>query len=111
MIPKRVGASTQPCFTPLPMSSKGSETLLLNCTDPFVLEWKGSVKLCSLGGQPIFRSALKRPSLLTRSKALVRSMNATKQGHLLLSALLLELSEGEHHVHSRPFSSEATLWF
>ena len=33
------------------------------------------------------------------------------QGHLLLSALLLELMEGEDHVYCRPFSSEATLWF
>ena len=31
------------------------------------------------------------------------------QGHLLLSALLLELTEGEDHVYHRPFSSEATL--
>ena len=33
------------------------------------------------------------------------------QRHLLLSALILELSEGEDHAHRRPFSSEATLWF
>ena len=31
------------------------------------------------------------------------------QGHLLLSALLLELTEGEDHVYHRPFSSKATL--
>ena len=33
------------------------------------------------------------------------------QGHLLLSALLLELTEGEDNVYHRPFSLEATLWF
>ena len=33
------------------------------------------------------------------------------QGHLLLSALLLRLTEGEDHLYHRPFSSEATLWF
>ena len=74
-IPKRIGASTQPYLTLLHIS-KGSERLPLNCTVHFMLEWKGSIKLCSLGGQPILQRALKRPSLLTRSKALVRLMNA-----------------------------------
>ena len=31
------------------------------------------------------------------------------QGHPLLSALLLELTEGEDHVYCRPISLEATL--
>ena len=84
--------------------------LPLNCTDPFMLEWKDPIKLCSFGGQPIFQSILKRPSLLTRKVENLGEVNeCDKQGHLLLSALLLELSEGEDHVHRRPFCSEAIL--
>ena len=60
--------------------SKGSERLPLNCTVPFMLEWKDSIKPCSLGGQPILRRALKRPSLLRRSKALVKLMKAMYRG-------------------------------
>ena len=67
-MPKSIGARTQPCLTPLRMSN-GSEELPLNCTVLFVLVWKDSIMLCSLGGQPIFGRTLKRPSLLTRSNA------------------------------------------
>ena len=86
-MPKSVGARTQPCLTPLQISN-GSEELQLNCTVPFVSVWKDSIMLCTLGGQPIFGRTLKRPSLLTRSNALVRSMKAMYKG-MLFSALLL----------------------
>ena len=46
----------QPCLTPLRMS-KASERFPLNCTVPFMLEWKDSIMLSSLGGQPIFSRA------------------------------------------------------
>ena len=78
-VPKSIGARTQPCLTPLRISN-GSEELPLNCTVPFVSVWKYSIMLCSLGGQPIFGRTLKRPSLLTRSNALVRSMKAMHKG-------------------------------
>ena len=81
-IPKNVAARTQPCLTPLRISS-GSEGLTLNCTVPFESEWKDSIMLCSLGGQPIFGRNLKRPSLLTRSNTLVRSTKACVQGHTM----------------------------
>ena len=74
-IPKSAGAKTQPCLTPLRIS-KGLEELPLTCAVIFVSVWKDSIMLCSLGGQPIFGITLKRPSLLTRSNALVRSMKA-----------------------------------
>lgn len=45
-----------------------------------MLLWKDSINLCSLGGQPIFGRILKRPTLLTRSNPLVRSMKATYRG-------------------------------
>lgn len=38
--------SRQPCFMPLHIS-KGSDELPLNCTVPFMLERKDSIKLCS----------------------------------------------------------------
>ena len=72
-IPTIVGERTQPCLTPLRISN-GSMELPLKCTVPFVSVWKDSIVLCSLGGQPIFGRTLKRPSLLTRSNALVGSM-------------------------------------
>ena len=78
-ISKSVGARTQPCLTPLRISN-GSEELPLNCTVPFVSNWTDSIMLCSLGGQPIFWRTLKRPSLLTRSNALVRTAKATYKG-------------------------------
>ena len=78
-VPKSIGARTQPCLTPLRILN-GSEKLPLNCTVPFVSVWKYSIMLCSLGGQPIFGGTLNRPSLLTRSNALVRSMKAMYKG-------------------------------
>ena len=78
-LPKSIGARTQPCLTPLRISNV-SEKLPLICTVPFLSVWKDSIMLCNLGGQPIFGRTLKRPSLLTRSNALVRSMKAIYKG-------------------------------
>ena len=97
-IPKSVGARTHPCLTPL-QASKGLEELPLNCTVPFMLVWKDSIMLCNFCGQPIFSRIWKRLSLLTRSNAFLGSMKAIIQGHLLFSALLLELAKGEDHVY------------
>ena len=88
-VPKSIGARTKPCLTQLQISN-GSEKLPLNCTVPFVSVWKDSTMLCRLGWQPMFGRTLKRPSLLTRSNALVRSMKAMYKGIIMLfSALLL----------------------
>ena len=51
-------------------------------TVPFMSSWKDLMMLRSLGGHPILRRILKRPSLLTRSKAFVRSIKATEGGCL-----------------------------
>lgn len=48
---------------------------------PCMSSWK-DVGILRLGGHPIFCRGLKRPFLLTRSKALVRFMNATHSVHL-----------------------------
>ena len=77
-IPKRVGASTQPCLTPQRILI-ASDMLPSNRTVPCMLLWKDSRKVRSFGGQPIGGRILKRSSLLTRSKALVKSMKAMKR--------------------------------
>ena len=64
-IPKGVGARRQPCLTPLRISN-GSEELPLNGTVLFVLVWKDSITICSLGGQPIFGSTSKRGRIWAR---------------------------------------------
>ena len=74
--PKREGARTQPCFTPLLMSH-GSDIPPSYWMVTFISSWKDLIMLCNLGGQPIFRRTLNSPSLMTRSNALVRSMKAT----------------------------------
>ena len=67
-MPKRVGARTQPCFTPFLMSN-GSDILHSYWMVAFTSSWKDLIMLCSLGGKPIFRRMLKSPSPLTRSNA------------------------------------------
>ena len=49
-----------------------------------MFSWKDLIKLCSFGGHPVFRRMLSRPSLLTRSNALVRSMKAMNSGSAVL---------------------------
>lgn len=73
---------------------------------------KGSNQAMQLCGQPIFRRMLNSPSLLTRLKALVRSMKAMSRG-LCCS---LHFSCGCQRekiiiINCRAFGSEATLGF
>ena len=65
--------------TALPDSTvnvKGLGDVFIELHCPFMSVRKDFIRLCSFGGQPILSRALNRLSLLTRSKALVRSMNA-----------------------------------
>ncbi len=73
-MPKRVGANTHPCFTPLFMG-KESEVDPSYRTVPFISVWKEIIMLRSFREQSIFPRSSNRPFLLTRSKALVRLMN------------------------------------
>ena len=75
-IPNNFGARTQPCLTPL-QTGRGSNVEPSYTTVPFMSSWKETTMLRSLGGQPIFSSRRKNPFLLTKSKALVKSMNTT----------------------------------
>ena len=76
---KSVGAKTQPCLTPMLMSN-ASDELPSNLTVPRDPSWKDLMKLRSFGGQPIRCKMSNRPSLLTMSKAFVRSIKAMKRG-------------------------------
>ena len=80
-IPKRVGAITHPCtgYPPL-LIVNDSKTLPSYWTVAFVLVWKDFTMLNRLGGQPIVISIANSPSLITRSKALVRLMKAIYKG-------------------------------
>ena len=64
-MPQSVEASTQPCFTQL-LIGKGSE----------VERTKDVIILRSLGGHPIVCRRVNRPFLMTRLKALVKSIKA-----------------------------------
>ena len=57
---------------------KAASVELLKTTVPFMSSWKDLKMLRSLGGYSVLGRILKRPSLLTRSKAYVRSMKATR---------------------------------
>ena len=72
-IPKSVGASTQSCLKPFFMGN-GSDKFPLNETVPFISLWKDSIMLASFGGNSTLGKILNRPSKLTRSNALVRSI-------------------------------------
>ena len=74
-IPKRVGASMQPCLTPL-LTQNSADTSPSNCTVLIIPSWKDLTMLRSFGGQPISGSILNRPSLLTWLNALGRSIKA-----------------------------------
>ena len=52
------------------------------CTVPHILLWNDSMRLFSFSGHPILVRILNKPSLLTRSKAFVRSMNELCNGIL-----------------------------
>ena len=80
-MPKRVGVSTQPCFTPF-LIGKGPEAEPSNWTVPCMSSWKDVIILWSLEGHPILCRSVNRPFLLIRSKALVRSIKAIHSGFL-----------------------------
>lgn len=80
-MPKRVGASTQPCFTPF-LIGKGPEAEPSYWTVPCMSSWKDVIILRSLDGDPILCRRVNRPFLLIRSKALVGSIKAIYSGFL-----------------------------
>ena len=72
-MPKGVSASMHPCFT-LFLIRKRSKEEPSYWTVPCKFSWKDVIILWSWGGHPILCSRVKRPFLLTKSKALIRSI-------------------------------------
>ena len=70
-IEKRVGAKTQPCFTPVDIM-KGFDKSLLYYTCPRFPSCSCITMDTNLGGKPSFSKIFLIPVLLTESKALVR---------------------------------------
>ena len=73
-IPKSVGASTQPCLTPLKILD-GLNTFSSCCTVPHIFLQKNSMRPFNFGGHSILVRISNKPSLLNRSKAFVKSLN------------------------------------
>mgnify|MGYP001801150208 CR=1 FL=1 len=73
--PNSVGASTQPCFTPL-LIGKLSDIAPLYWKQACIPAWKDWMRVSRVGGQPDFASTVIRDVLSTRSNALVRSRKA-----------------------------------
>ena len=78
-ITNSVDARTHPCFTSL-VILKGLDEVQLKLIVLGVFLWKDCVMLSSAGGHPIFFRILNNLSLLTKSKALVRSTKAMYSG-------------------------------
>ena len=70
---KRTGASTHPCLTPLEML-KGSDASPSESTCPVMSSWNWRIRFTNLVGHPRLDRIIQRASLLTVSKAFVRSM-------------------------------------
>ena len=75
-IAKRVGARTHPCLTPR-FIRKRRDLEPLTWTAACMSSWSFSIMLSNVSGQPQRLMFANKPQLLTRSKALVKSMNAT----------------------------------
>lgn len=74
-IDNRLGARTHPCLTSLAMGKlSDSEPLCLTCPNWPSWGWRRMVNI--LGGKPRCARIFHNPSLLTVSKALVRSMES-----------------------------------
>ena len=106
---KRVGAMTQPCFTPL-VTANGWDASLLACTLACMPSWncrmlKTNFRASILGHdlpQAVSADSVKRFGKI--------DIGGVQVGILFL-ALLLELSGSEHHVDCSPFFTKPTLAF
>ena len=75
---KRMGASTHPCLTLLEML-KGSDASRSESTCPVMSSWNWRIRFTDLVGHPSFDRITQRASLLTVSKAFVRSVKTARR--------------------------------
>ena len=92
---KRTGARTQPCFTPL-LIAKASVAFPLEGTYPVMPSWKSLVIDVNFGGHSMRSRTVHTASLLTVSKALVRSIKTENRGtfcsmHFTWSCLMAKI--------------------
>ena len=108
-IPDRVGARTQPCFTPLRMS-KGSDVEPSKTTVPFMFLSRDLMMLRSL---PRWTSDLEKDLEKAVPADLVKSFREVYEGHKkglpLSPALHLQLSEREDYIDEGRFGAKSTL--
>ena len=108
-IPHKVGARTQPCFTPLRMS-KGNDVEPSKTTMPFVLT-EGSDDAAGSGWTSDLGDNLEK----TIPADQVDSLREVYEGYVewlsLFLAFLLQLSEGKHHINGGPVGLESALRF
>ena len=97
-IPKRVGAKTQPCLTPLLMS-KGSNMLPSYCDVAFMLSWKDRIKLCSLSGASTFHKDTEEPFPTDQVKHFRKLDEGDVQSLLLFSALFVFVERSARKPH------------
>ena len=105
---KNVGAKTQHYFLPVVMG-KGSDRSALNLSWPHWLPCSWLTICGKLWGQPSCFRINHCPVLAIKSKGFVRSKNSSINYLVLFSALFLELTEDEHHVHRASVGSDDTL--
>ena len=97
-IPNKIVARTHPFFTS-PRILKGSDVEPSKSTVPFKSLRKDLMVLRSLGGHPILGRILNRPSLLIQVKILREVYECYEEWLRLFPAVLLQLSDGEHHIN------------
>ena len=97
-IPKSVGARTHPCLTPLRMS-KGHGGAAVELHSPFRICVEGFDHALKFWWAANLWKDLEETVSADKIKRLCEVNEIDIQGHLLLSALLLELAKGEDHVY------------
>ena len=83
-IENSVGVRTQHCFTPFP-TTNGSESSPLKLNDTIIPVCKADLNLTKCSCDPIFRRMFHSASLLTVSKAFVKSANCSTD-HFMIKA-------------------------
>ena len=101
-IPKRVGASLQPCFTPM-LYAMGLDSSPSIITLVWVSECNFWMMQINLTGQPSFPKILKSISRFALSKAFVKSMNTMCRFllcsiHFSIICLRNGLDSAENHL-------------
>ena len=107
---KRVGARTQPCFTPF-VTGNESDVSPLSRTDAIMPSCNWRTSAMNFLGQPNFSIICHRPSLQT-VKRLGQVNKCYEKVLMLLLAFLLQLAGSEDHINGSSPTSEAafTLW-